>query len=310
VVLREAVRGWLFDENVMFVDYGYREKDKRRRFDQPPCIRVHVFQKFPRGPALEAATAAGVTGGEIPDSFNDIPVDRPQTAYRVHQAPPSSGVNRFGRVNPLRGGASISDVYRPIAGTLGAPVRDRQTGARMILSNWHVFGGVYGQVGWPICQPGRADGGTSADNVATLTRHGMTSNVDAAVAELNGTRYASSAPLELPAVRGTSLAQLGMTVVKSGRTSRVTRGIVTGVEGTQRLYYPGFGYRVVRHIISITPGDADLSGRGDSGALWIEEASMNAVGLHFAGNAPGQPEEALAIDIDRVLDALEVDLDV
>jgi endonuclease G len=270
-----------------------------------PCIRVHVFQKFPQGPALELATESGITGGEIPDSINGIAVDRPQSAYQTHQL---VCVPQTWRADPLRGGVSVSDAYRPIAGTLGAPVKDRQSGQPMLLSNWHVFGGLYGQPGWPICQPGRADGGSIADGVATLVRHGMASNVDAAVAELTGPRGVALAPVGLFPVQGTTLAQLGMTVVKSGRTSCVTRGVVTGVEGTQLMYYSGIGSRLIRHVVSITPGDHELSLPGDSGSLWIEEASMNAVGLHFAGNVPGQPEEALAIDIDRVLDALQVDL--
>ena len=90
----------------------------------------------------------------------------------------------------------------------------------------------------------------------------------------------------------------------------MTRGIVTGVHGTQRMYYARAGYRVIRRVISITPGDAELSRGGDSGSFWIEEGQGNVVALHFAGNQPSQPEEALAIDIEPILDALEVDLRV
>ena len=180
----------------------------------------------------------------------------------------------------------------------------------MILSNWHVLSGVYGYPGESILQPGRLDGGMQADQVAVLARDAMASNIDAAVATLGDERPVVNAPLGLEPVAGLGTAQLGMTVTKSGRTSAVTRGVVAGVEGTQRTYYAGVGYRVIRNVISISPGDAELSLPGDSGAWWIDAGTNNVVGLHFAGNQLGQPEEALAIDIAPVLDALRVDLDL
>jgi hypothetical protein len=318
--LAEAVGGWLYDPNVRFVDYGFREKDGELRMGEEPRIRVHVVKKIPLGPALEAASATGVTNGEIPPQFAGIPVDCPQGAYRPHQLP--YGARAFkgafaargkanvqrGWIQPLRGGISISDARRPIAGTLGGPVLDRSTGQTMILSNWHVLSGVFGRPGGAIFQPGRLDGGTPTDQVATLDRDAMASNLDAAVARLGDERPVVNEQWGLRPVRGATLAQLGMLVVKSGRTSGVTRGVVTGVEGTQRTHYTGAGYRVIRHVISITPGDAELSLPGDSGAFWIDEATNKVVALHFAGNQPGQTEEALAIDIGPILDALGVDL--
>ena len=175
--LDEAVRGWLYDPNVRYIDYGFPEKDTELRLDDEPHIRVHVVHKFQQGPALEAATERGITRGEIPDQFAGIPVDRPQSSYRPHQPPWSAGgwtlggpsifsepVNlRTRRTAPLRGGISVSDQYRRIAGTLGGPVVDRRTGALMLLSNWHVLSGVSGRPGWSIYQPGRGDGGGMAD---------------------------------------------------------------------------------------------------------------------------------------------------
>ena len=59
-------------------------------------------------------------------------------------------------------------------GTLGGMVIDRETGAKMILSNWHVLVGLWhARPGWPIYQPGQGDGGTTADTVARLSRDAM-----------------------------------------------------------------------------------------------------------------------------------------
>ncbi|MCP4967757.1 MAG: hypothetical protein GY926_21300 [bacterium] len=323
--LHAAAVGWLYDPNVTFIDYGYRETGGELLLDEPPCIRVHVVEKFVGGaPAVEAATRQGLTRGYIPDDFEGIPVDRPQGSYQLkwrRRRRPQWPAGRIGsstgsvsprrsRVDPLRGGISVSDAFRPISGTLGSPVLDRATGQPMIISNWHVISGARGWPGMPILQPGRGDGGTWGDQVGTFARHAMASNLDAAVVELGAGREAVNEPWGLSPVTGAELAQLGMEVVKSGRTTGVTRGIVTGVEGSQRAYYAGIGFQTIRKVMCITPGDPELSLPGDSGCLWIEEKTMRAVGLHFAGNRSGQPEEALAMDIGPVLDTLEVDLHV
>ena len=54
--------------------------------------------------------------------------------------------------------------------------------------------------------------------------------------------------------------------------------------------------------------DDEVSRPGDSSSLWLARETRHAVGLHFAGS--DVPERALAIDIQSVLTALDVDLDV
>jgi endonuclease G len=134
----------------------------------------------------------------------------------------------------------------------------------------------------------------------------MASNLDAAVAELTGSRQLVNAQFDLKPVKGVGWAQLGMEVVKSGRKTDVTYGRVTGVEGTIRMSYSGVK-RLIRNVITIVPRRGpEVSAGGDSGSFWLEEKTMHAVGLHFAGG--DHPERALAIDMHPVLDALNVDL--
>lgn len=308
----EAVRRWIYDPNVMFIDYGWRVRDGVLRDQEAPCIRVHVIEKFPEPDLLDAAIQSGRTGGGIPDKIAGIDVDRPQGAFTLHQTGWSWGSRRRrpadprkARSDPMLGGISVSDAYRYIAGTLGGLVRDRETGAPMILSNFHVLAGTWSaRKGWPICQPGRGDGGSWADRVATLSRHAMASNLDAAVAEVTEGRQLVNDQLGLGPVTGVSWAQLGMNVVKSGRTTRVTQGRVTGVEGTARLPYSGVPW-LIRNVIKIEPRvGRDVSLGGDSGSFWLDEETMNAVGLHFASGK--RETDGLAIDMNPILDALEV----
>jgi hypothetical protein len=296
----------LVDENVTAVDFGLPlhrgviAEDER-------AIRVHVRRKLP----LTALEAAGVA--PVAARIHEFATDVVEGTYRTNLWWGSVGAHpgadpRLGRADPLRGGISISDSRHNVAGTLGAKVTDRATGNVMILSNWHVLVGDWAaRTNQPILQPGRLDGGTGADTVAGLTRDAMSRDLDAAVATLDGDRRLVNDQLGVGRVRGLARAALGIKVAKSGRSSRVTSGQVTGLEGVTRLTYAGV-QRLIRQVIAIDPaGSGEVSRAGDSGALWLEYPERNGVGLHFAGS--DTPERALALDLGAVLAALDVDLD-
>jgi hypothetical protein len=310
LALREAIRGWLFDPNVMLVDFGWPEHGGEI-VEEEPHIRIHVIEKYLQGPQLEAAIEHGMTGGEIPDWIAGFRVDRPEATYRLHQWLGGwwrrrRKSQRATRADPMGGGISISDQYHNSFATLGGLVIDRATGDEMLLSNWHVLAGDWrARPGRRIYQPGRRDGGTRADTVATLTRDAMSANLDAAVARLTGSRPLINDQLELGPVRGVSRAQLGMKVVKSGRRTRITYGRVTAFEGTVKMRYRGVD-RIIRNVVTIEPRRSyeQVSAGGDSGSWWLYEETMQAIGLHFAGS--DRPERALAIDMPSVLDALNV----
>lgn len=305
--LNQAVRGWLYDPNVRLIDFGWREY-KGMLIEGEPAIRIHVAEKIEEGLALEAATEAGVTRGQIPSTIGGFPVDVPQANYQLHQLRPPLPALRTGRFAPLEGGVSVANAQLRGSGTLGGMVIDRATGVPMLLSNWHVLVGFWqAQPGWPICQPGPLDGGRASDTVAKLTRNAMSANLDAAVAELTGDRRIINDQLGLAPVTGVSQAKTDMEVVKSGRTSGITYGRISGIEGTTKMTYAGV-LRLIRNVMTIDPRQAmaQVSAPGDSGSFWIEEESMKVVGLHFVGS--DSPERALAIDMQPILDALNVDL--
>jgi endonuclease G len=308
LLLRAAVRDYLLaQENVVAVDYGLPEK-AGQILENHRALRVHVREKLPR-PGLEAL---GIT--PVPDRIGDLETDvleatyRPQLWWGAPTVRPAADP-RLTRADPLRGGISVSDERHHRAGTLGGKVIDRKTGAEMILANWHVLAGDWiAQPGQRIYQSGRLDGGTAADTVATLTRDAMSSGLDAAVAALNGSRRLVNDQLGVGPVRGVGTATIGMEVVKSGRTTGVTRGRVTGVEGVAQISYEGVR-RLIRQVVTISPlWGGEVSRPGDSSSLWLARESAHAVGIHFAGS--DVPERALANDIQSVLAALNVDLDV
>jgi hypothetical protein len=78
-------------------------------------------------------------------------------------------------------------------------------------------------------------------------------------------------------VSGTVEASLGLRVRKSGRTTGVTRGRVTGLDAVVEVEYRGRTAIFRGQIVS------DIASRGgDSGSLVVDEQGR-AVGLLFAG---------------------------
>ncbi len=311
LAMREAIRDFLFDANVNLIEFGHPLHGGQLAGDEL-AIRLHVHKKLSSF-GLEAAVENGYTAS-IPTSIHGFKTDVIQGTYRPNflwewwgNWQTQTANPRTARAEVLRGGISISSENHYTYATLGGLVIDRITGEEMILSNWHVLVAEWGASrGQRILQPGRRDGGTNADAVARLARDAMKANLDAAVATLTGSRRAINDQLELGPVKGVKRAEPGMAVMKSGRSTEVTLGSVTGIEGTAKLTYDGVE-RIVCNVMTIDRrGYGEVSAGGDSGSWWLDAETKQAVGLHFAGS--NYPERALAHDMPTVLEALNVNV--
>lgn len=309
LALQQAVGRFLFDDvqKINMVDIAAVSESAGA--PEQLAIRYHVDEPIDRSDlesmgrtSLEDETILGfpsiiVTG-----------VYRPQQFWGGGR-PSGSGAptgSPYGSYNPLQGGISISTGYAG-TGTLGGIVRDRATGRPMLLSNWHVLVTYWGAPrGQSILQPSRADGGYYAEIVAGLERDAMSVNLDAAVALLNSRRQPSNRQLDGRVVTRPGRAALGMAVEKSGRTTGKTYGRVTGIGGVARLRY-NWVERMITDVVTIEPqGGGEVSRPGDSGSWWLNSATGEAIGLHFAGG--NYPERGLALDMGSVLTALDVDI--
>lgn len=311
LAVHTATHAFLFDPNVNLIGLGHPEHNGQLARDEL-AIRIHVNEKL-SGVALEAAAEAGYTR-PLPAEIGGFPTDVLQGNYRLHQTQlwggwwrPAARNGQLAPADPMRGGISISCESQMSYGTLGGKVHDRATGEEMILSNWHVLAADWtARRGQLIYQPGRLDGGTFANAFAHLEKDAMGVNLDAAVATLIGRRRLLGEQVDLGPVTGTGNWQLGLPVVKSGRGSHVTRGRIVEIESVARIRY-GYLERVIRDVMIIDPlYGGELSRPGDSGSWWLNEATMEAVGLHFAGS--DMPERALAMNMRSVLDALGVEI--
>ncbi|MFN8474944.1 MAG: hypothetical protein U0822_22340 [Anaerolineae bacterium] len=297
----------MYEPNVTLVDVGMPFKDGKL-VEGKLAIRVHVRNKL-RGSALEEAVARGLTS-PVPADIRGIPTDVIEARYTLSagnglSATSRTSANPRSRFAVLEGGISISQVFANSAGTLGCLVVDPD-GAPMILSNWHVLARSWRTLAnAPICQPGRLDGGDAGDTIASWTRDAMKAGLDAAVATLNGSRPIKNDQLGLGPVSGVGTPAVGMIVAKAGRTTQVTRGRITGIGGQLRIPYDGIPW-TIQHVISIDPlaGEPYVTQPGDSGSLHLEDASKEALGLHFAGDRISG--RALAMDINPILSALDV----
>jgi hypothetical protein len=142
--------------NVVGVGVGYKIVAGQQT--DVPCVIVFVKQKV----AAESLSRTQL----VPEKVAKVPTDVVESGeIFAHQS-------RTGKFRPAPGGVSIG--HRQItAGTLGAVVRDRISGDRLILSNNHVLANSNSaSPGDIILQPGSADGGTVAnDAIGSLFRY-------------------------------------------------------------------------------------------------------------------------------------------
>lgn len=219
------------------------------------------------------------------------------------------------RQDPVQPGISVGHPTIR-AGTVGAIVFDMANGTPYILSNWHVLQGAAGNLGDVVVQPGRFDdSNVAANGVGRLERSHLGISGDCAIATIS--RGFDPRLLELNVVpRRIAEPSKGDRVVKSGRTTGVTFGIVerTGVIAT--MEYPGgvvqevAGFEIRPNPAKPPPG-GEVSDGGDSGALWMIDTDGPdrdvVVGLNFGGETSVNPHEhALACSIRTVCEKLQV----
>lgn len=250
----------------------------------------------------------------VPRAFDGVRTDVVETGrFRALELLETVAMDHTRRMRPAPGGVSIAHA-KVTAGTLGI-LAHRRSGEAVILSNNHVLANSNdARPGDAILQPGPYDGGRPQDAVASLAEFvpiqfkerdlgslgrlferalapilaplglglqrlpsGKTNLVDAAVAAPRSGDLVAPDILEIGRVAGTADAALGKRVRKSGRTTGLTQGRITGLDAVVEVDYGGKSAVFRGQIVS------DLLSRGgDSGSLIVDETN-HAVGLLFAG---------------------------
>jgi len=228
------------------------------------------------------------------------------------------------RYEPLLGGVSVSRQGSIKGGTLGGIVRDNATGELRGLSNAHVFLSGGGQPGDPILQP-ESLLPNPADVIGTLLRSSFPTTPstmppflpigfsDAAVCTITRSAAAAIVDITRP-VNGTAIAQKGDRVMKRGKTTGLTFGIVNQVHIYQLSQFDNQQAELVDQFeIRVDSSRSPrFSDRGDSGSLVVKEDTGEIVGLLWGGTADsnGVPDGQFgyASDIDNVAADLGISL--
>jgi hypothetical protein len=326
--VKEVSKGNLMAmQNVVGVGVGYKLKSGQQTGDY--ALVVMVSQKLPLS-ALEP-------GAVLPKNVSGVNVDVIEVG-ELHALQ-----TRTSRWRPAPGGVSIGH-YKITAGTLGAVVRDRDTGQRLILSNNHVIANSNdAEPGDLILQPGPIDGGSAGeDAIARLERFcsidfgaepGSCDIADSyarignTIAGWLGSKHRLNTMKSDP--QAVNLVDAG--VAKPNDENDILDEIIDigNVEGTEAGFL-GMSVRKSGRTTSFTTGQVSLinatveinyggsrkarfenqlvagpmSQGGDSGSLVVAGDSLKAVGLLFAGSA----QSTIFNPIQAVMDCLDIEI--
>jgi hypothetical protein len=280
--------------------------------------------RLPNGrPIIRVFTATPKVKG-VPSAIDGIQVVVQNTGLLVALSDPTT------RQRPAPLGFSVGHPSIT-AGTIGARVVDA-AGVRYVLSNNHVLAASNAAtIGDPMLQPGTYDGGTAADQIGTLSAFypivfssTASNTMDAAIAQTTTDNVLNETPADdgygapsttmfgdanSDGVFDDKNALLGLAVQKYGRTTKLTKGQITGINGTLTICYEVvfiFCLRSARFVDQLIIEPGGFSGGGDSGSLIVtDDANRNPVALLFAGSTA----QTIANRIDLVLSNFGVTID-
>jgi len=276
----------------------------------------------PSGQAVLRVFTMDASVAGVPAVLDGIPVRRQATGMFLAFSDPTT------RARPAPLGFSVGHVDIT-AGSIGGRVLDASLNV-YLLSNNHVLANSNGaSIGDAILQPGPYDGGTAADQIATLHAFkpidfsGGNNTIDAAIASSDASVLDNASPADgygLPngsiwndanadGVFDNKNSLLNLPVQKFGRTTKLTHGTVTGINATLSICYEVvwiFCTKSATFVDQVVIEPGQFSGGGDSGSLIVtDDAGLYPVGLLFAGSST----QTIANRIDLVLGYFGVRID-
>ena len=266
-------------------------------------------------PAIMVMTENALPAGRLPAALDGFQVIEEVTGRIVAMKGGGGAVSHTAKQTPPiqlgTSGGSVVDFANGYccSGTLGSLVQ--KNGVQYILSNSHVLAGdvVAGgngkvsAIGDDVTQPGFIDNNCSAtganlvadvSTLSTLYPPNSTPNVDCAMAQVrSGMVRTDGAILEIGTLSAQTVAAfVGQLVKKSGRTTGLTRGKISGLNGTVTVGYEtecagtSFSKTFTGQIV-VSQKSSKFLNSGDSGSLMVEDVTTNprAIGLLFAGSS-------------------------
>lgn len=251
--------------NLNFFDIGYKVKNKTVLSEL--CLRLYINGN--KRPHEELGTRA------VPESINGILTDVIST-FPDNEELNNSENPRVKMFDPLTGGISIGP--EGDTATLGVIMRSNTFG-NCALTTFH--GNYINDV---IYQPSKLDNSDTARPICTLIDHYFP--LDISIVKLNVSGYLNqildlSNPVSVASWN--RIEQLFIekrTVTKSGRSSEVSTGYISGLDP------------LTKKVVIFPNDSADpLTCKGDSGAVWIAKETNEIVAVHSRGESSNQISE-------------------
>lgn len=311
--VRKNATKFLLQDNINSVGIGYKHVNGKKtdvisiQFTVDQKVGLEVLESIDENVIPKSFVIDGV---EVP---TDVIERRYEQSAKVIVEKEKS--LRKNRLDPIYPGCSIGHPSIS-AGTLGCVVYDRMNGEEYVLSNWHVLQGNLGRIGDKIVQPGAYDDSRVESNYAgRLINSHLGLAGDCAIAKIEGRRLEKSIIDVGVEVKSIYDPQLGDKVVKSGRTTSVTYGLVSRINVTTKIDYGEVGVVQIGCFEYVPdpenpPADGEVSMGGDSGSavMLVQKGKASTVlaGLHFAGEVGNEPENALACYATSVFEKLAI----
>ncbi|KEI07003.1 hypothetical protein Z957_10555 [Clostridium sp. K25] len=277
-------------KNVVGIGLGY--KIINGMYTSKKCIVVFVSHK------VEKANL--ILKDLIPKSYMGIETDVLESGY-------FRGASLTQRIRPVQGGYSIGPESVPnVTGSQGCVVTDG-TKKYMLSCNHVIANENMLPINTQILQPSLRDGSKiTKDAIAYLTKYIPLKNktainspenyVDCAIAREYEPGIFSPQIYMIGSLKGVSTPQLGKKVMKSGRTTSYTEGLITTIGVTVKVKLELGIYIFKNQIVTTAMGQ-----EGDSGAVLVDSNKM-AVGLLCAVS----PSAAVYNPMDKILSSLGV----
>ena len=266
--------------DVRSVGIGYRVKKGKRTGEL--TLVLGVRKKLPEAMLDQSRLLPKKVSyfSKIGNKQIQIPIDVQEVGEPVNYACGTCDTNLRVRIRPVPGGVSLSGP--PGTGTLGGWVWDDLGNQAALVSNNHVLGGV---VASAVRQPGAADGGVAADQIAQVLRTGT---LDATIA----TPIAGDiARAEIECLGGAVFElvepALEMQVEKVGRTTSRTCGTISQIH----VDLGHFG-STDDFVVDTDDPAVRFAFFGDSGSLIVERTNpagnswKRVIGLLWGGDPP------------------------
>jgi hypothetical protein len=325
------------EENAVLDKYDphvRRAIDTQRRhthtlMEMPDVVGTATGLTENNNPTILVFTKQEMKAGAIPDYLEGIPVTIKVTGEIFALRQNNNGVggtvkptSKFSLPVPI--GVSTGNSGECSAGTIGARAKDA-SGHVYALSNNHVYVLENGaHIGSTILQPGLYDTRcrTGQSNVIgtlydfkPIDFAGGNNIVDAAIASSSTASLNNATPLDgygdpnsLTYTKATGNPPfIGQSVMKYGRTTRLTAGTINGINVTLSVCYNSSCSLIATFADQIAIGSYSFSRAGDSGSLIVSnDANAYPIGLLFAGGSG----ITFANPIDAVLNSFKVSVSI